>query len=496
MRVADPDVAVTPAPIGLPAADPNPAATAPRNRGAAVRGWLAGGSVYSAAVLNRTSLGVAALAALHRFGISPAQLSIFVILQLGVYAAMQVPTGVLVDAFGSRRLLLVASTVVAIAGLLFAFAPNYPTALFARALLGCGDAMTYISVLRFAGANFSPRRFPHVIALTSMFGFVATLLATVPLSLLLHAAGWQLTFSITAIVPVLAGLAVWFVMPPVHHRQPAKIAAGPIVASVRTAWRCSGTRLGFWVHFSSMSMRHGLRRPVGTALPGRDRVQQRRGQRVLLMCVVVSVVVSFSVGALTARRPILRVPIAFGSCVATVIGWALLLALGGDHPDKVGVTVLVAVMAVGPPVSAIAFMLARDYNRPAIGGTATGAVNCAGFIATIVCAAVIGAVLEIAGSTGSGSLSAGARRGDRDSGVRNFPDRGLVAAGSGRCPAAAGGRAGGADPPRFPALGPAARGRAPSSPARPGRAPARLLCTRTHPIWHNELLSTGLSRTL
>jgi MFS family permease len=407
MRVADPDVALTAAPIGLPRADRSPAkgaATAPRNRGAAVRGWLAGGSVYSAAVLNRTSLGVAGLAALHRFGISPAQLSIFVILQLGVYAAMQVPTGVLVDAFGSRRLLLVASTVVAIAGLLFAFAPNYPTALFARALLGCGDAMTYISVLRYAGANFSPRRFPHVIALTGMFGFVATLAATVPLSLLLHAAGWQLTFSITAIVPVLAGLAVWFAMPPVHHRQPAKIAPGPIIASVRAAWRCSGTRLGFWVHFSSMSCATAFAVLWGLPYLVATGFSNGAASGLLLMCVVVAVVVSFGVGTLTARRPIVRVPIAFGSCAVTVIGWALLLALGGDHPDKVGVALLVAVLAVGPPVSAIAFMLARDYNPPAIGGTATGAVNCAGFLATIACAAVIGGVLEIAGSTGPGAF--------------------------------------------------------------------------------------------
>jgi len=391
LDVADLDVAV-------------PLATAPRNRGAAVRGWLAGGSVYSAAVLNRTSLGVAALAALHRFGISPAQLSIFVILQLGVYAAMQVPTGVLVDAFGSRRLLLVASTVVAIAGLLFAFAPNYPTALFARALLGGGDAMTYISVLRYAGTNFSPRRFPHVIALTGMFGFVATLAATVPLSLLLHAAGWQLTFTITAIVPVFAGLAVWFAMPPVHHRERVKLSTGPMIASVRTAWRCSGTRLGFWVHFSSMSTATAFAVLWGLPYLVATGFSNAAASELLLMCVVVAVVISFSVGALTSTRPILRVPIAFGSCVATVLGWVLLLALGGDHPDKLVVTVLVAVMAVGPPVSAIAFMLARDYNPPAVGGTATGAVNCAGFIATIACAAVIGVVLEIAGNTGPGAF--------------------------------------------------------------------------------------------
>jgi MFS family permease len=374
-----------------------------------VRGWVAGGSVYSAAVLNRTSLGVASLAALHRFGISPAQLSVFVILQLGAYAAMQIPTGALVDAFGSRRLLLAASTLIAIAGLLFAFAPNYPTALFARGLLGCGDAMTYVSVLRFASTSFSPRRFPHIIALTGMFGVIATLLATAPLALLLHLAGWRITFTVLALLPVLAGLAVCFVMPaPVRDEASAGLGVRSITstaaASARTAWRSTGTRLGFWMHFSCMStatvfaVLWGLPYLVSTGFT------DAAASEVLLLCVVVSVVVSFSMSALTAARPILRVPIAFISCVVTVVGWAILLGAGGDHPNKVLVTALVAVMAVGPPVSAIAFMLARDYNRPAIGGTATGAVNCAGFIATIVCAAAIGGALEIAGDTGPGAF--------------------------------------------------------------------------------------------
>jgi hypothetical protein len=56
-------------------------------------------------------------------------------------------------------------------------------------------------------------------------------------------------------------------------------------------------------------------------------------------------------------------------------------------------------MAIGPPISSIAFLLARDYNRPASGGTATGVVNGAGFIATILCAGAIGGVLELMGSS-------------------------------------------------------------------------------------------------
>ena len=68
--------------------------------------WGVAMSVYILAVFHRSSLGVAGLLAADRFDISASQLAFFTVLQLFVYAAMQIPVGVLLDRFGSRRLLL------------------------------------------------------------------------------------------------------------------------------------------------------------------------------------------------------------------------------------------------------------------------------------------------------------------------------------------------------------------------------------------------------
>ena len=100
------------------------------------RRWAIAVTVYIAAVFNRTSLGVAGLEAASRFRITPGQLSVFVLAQLGVYAAMQVPTGLLVDRYGPRRLLIAAAATMALAQFAFAFAASYPAALMARAVLG------------------------------------------------------------------------------------------------------------------------------------------------------------------------------------------------------------------------------------------------------------------------------------------------------------------------------------------------------------------------
>ena len=63
--------------------------------------WSVGVTAYVVAVLQRTSLGVSGLDATRRFDASASALASFAVLQLLVYAALQVPVGLLLDRFGS-----------------------------------------------------------------------------------------------------------------------------------------------------------------------------------------------------------------------------------------------------------------------------------------------------------------------------------------------------------------------------------------------------------
>ena len=65
--------------------------------------WSVALAAYIVGVMHRTSFGVAGLDAAQRFHAGPAALSGFVVLQLLVYAALQVPVGLLLDRFGRRR---------------------------------------------------------------------------------------------------------------------------------------------------------------------------------------------------------------------------------------------------------------------------------------------------------------------------------------------------------------------------------------------------------
>ena len=376
-----------------------------RQRRQAVGRWSVAVAVYLIAVFHRTSLGVVGLQAASRFSISPSQLSIFALLQLGVYAAMQIPTGVLVDRYGPRRLLIAAALTMGAAQALFAVATGYPTALLARALLGLGDALTFVSVLRFAAGQFTPRRYPLVVAITGTLGSVGNVVATLPLTVLLRSLGWTPTFLAAGAVSVVTGVAVFALLPrapklasrPSGARELAG-ALGRVNRRVLAAWQLPGTRAGFWLHFTAMStsLMFGVLWGVPFLVQSQG-FSRSAASGLLLLSVLMAILVGPGVGYLIARRPAVRVPLAIGSCLLTVLGWyAVLAAFTGPIPRPLLIA-LVLLTATGAPVSGIGFALARDYNGPAIVGTATGVVNVAGFVATISCCLVVGWVLDLAG---------------------------------------------------------------------------------------------------
>src|ERR1700742_2077531 len=75
--------------------------------------WDVGLAAYIMAVLHRTSLGVAGLDAQVRSDVGAGALASFAVLQLLVYAGLQVPVGLLLDRFGSLRLVVCGAIVMA-----------------------------------------------------------------------------------------------------------------------------------------------------------------------------------------------------------------------------------------------------------------------------------------------------------------------------------------------------------------------------------------------
>src|SRR5918998_5254060 len=170
--------------------------------------WLVALVAYAVAVFHRASLGVAGVEAQERFSAGASAVSLFLVLQLAVYAALQVPVGVALDRFGSRRLILAGALMMATGQLVLALATDVPTAIAARVLVGAGDAMTFISVLRVIGLWFPGGTVPLMTQLTGILGQVGSVVAAYPLVALLHGTSWQTTFLGAAATGVVVALLV------------------------------------------------------------------------------------------------------------------------------------------------------------------------------------------------------------------------------------------------------------------------------------------------
>jgi MFS family permease len=375
--------------------------------GVARRGWpiwLVGSSVYLLAVFNRSTLGIAGPAAADRFGISASQLGTFVMLQVGVYAAMQIPAGLLIDRYGPRKMLLTAALVMAVGQFGFALAQNYPLALLSRGVLGSGDALTYVSVLRLVAVWFPLSRYALMSSLTGFFGIAGNVLATVPLALLLPVWGWGWSFGAAAALCVLfaAVLIRPGTVPPPYPtsrplpQEPDASRLRRILRKIGAAWSEPGERLGFWVHFTAM-----VAPMVFAVLWGFPYLTEALGysakaaSSVLLLMVALQLVLAVVSGWTLGRRPSIRVPFAVTATVGGIIGLGLFIGWPGGHPPPAAVIAAAVLLSLGTPGSGVAFLLARDYNPAYRMSTATGLANTGGWSATLIGVFVVGAVLDI-----------------------------------------------------------------------------------------------------
>jgi MFS family permease len=359
--------------------------------------WGLGLTAYTVAVFHRSSLGVAAVEAQERFSAGASAVSLFLVLQLAVYAALQVPVGVALDRFGSRTLILTGALTMAAGQLVLALATDVPTAVAARVLVGAGDAMTFISVLRVVSLWFPGRAVPLFTQLSGLLGQLGSVLAAYPLVSLLHGTSWQTTFLGAAATGVLVAVLVLVALrdTPDGTVRPPVASLIEVRRNLVTTWREPGTRLGLYTHLTTQ-----FSGTVFALLWGYPFLVVGQGlapgtaATLLTLLVVVGMGVGPLLGRLCGRWPFRRSVLVFAILAATVVVWTIVLLWPGRAPLPLLVA-LVVVLATNGPGSMIGFDYARTENPAERLGSASGVVNVGGFVASLLTIFAIGTVLDL-----------------------------------------------------------------------------------------------------
>ncbi|PSQ04352.1 MFS transporter [Halobacteriales archaeon QS_6_71_20] len=318
-----------------------------------------------------------------------------------VYAAGQLPSGLLVDRYGPRRVVSVGLGGMAVGVGAFAAADTLVAAFAARFLAGLGGAAIYVAVLRFCANWYAPEEFATVTGFTIAAAGVGGVLATTPLAIAAGAAGWRAVLYGSAAGMGVSALSVGLFVrdrPATVADRPAAADSGTETDSLREVLAGARRVLGdldtwlmglvlflvFGLNFTVVGLWgvpyivHVYEVPVSTAATA------------VLAANVGFALGSPAFGALsdyTGRRT----GVILGSCAVFVLAYGVVF-LAVTPPLAVVAAVLFLGMGITGGVS-IAYTVVKERHAED-SGAATGTVNGMAYFGAAVFPAVLGGVLD------------------------------------------------------------------------------------------------------
>jgi len=107
------------------------------------------------------------------------------------YVAMQVPVGMLIDTYGTKKLLLAAVLLATAGCAVFASASNIYIANIGRFMLGLGSSFGFISAIKLATYWFKPQQFGMLASLTQATGMFGAAFGALPIAIAVANFGWR-----------------------------------------------------------------------------------------------------------------------------------------------------------------------------------------------------------------------------------------------------------------------------------------------------------------
>ncbi len=386
--------------------------------------WALAACLYLIAFYQRVAPAVITRELSREFHLSAAALGNLSAFYFYSYVAAQIPTGLIADRWGPRRLLTAGAAVTAIGTLLFALAPNLALANTGRLLIGAAAGVAFVSMLKLASHWMAARQFAFASGMALFVGVMGATLAGAPLRLAVDAFGWRGVMVASAAATALVALAIWLVVrdDPAERGYashfPAKAghdASHSILADLREAFRYRNTWILFLAPGAFSALILSFAGLWGVPFLVMHYGYSTTGAATLASAMLIAWSASSLGYGVLSERLKRRKPIMIGGLLATMLLWAVVLYVPG-HSRAVLVALLVAVgICAGSFVLTFAF--AKESVPARLGGTAAGIANMGVMIGGMLMQPAVGLVLDL---NWSGIMADGARWYDMAAFQRGF----------------------------------------------------------------------------
>ena len=377
--------------------------------------WLMWGLVatlYLLGFFQRMAPAVMVEELMRDFNISGAVMGNLSATYFYAYAAMQIPSGLLVDRIGPRRLSTFACIVAAIGIFIFAWGPNLLYAYLGRFLIGASVAVAFVTCMKLAGHWFPTNRFAMVTGVALLFGNIGGVLAGVPLSEAVAGVGWRTAMAVSGALTLVTALVMWLVVrddPGEYgfksYAHASVLEQGNLPAGI--ALKSVIFRKDTWLLFfaGGLSASPVL---VFAGLWGVPYLMQVYGlERAQAATITSTMLIAWAIGgptlgSLSDRLGLRKKPYLFSTILTTLL-WAIFLFI--DVP-YVLLYPLLAAIGFTSGALIIGFAFAREVNHPGASGAVGGVVNMSVLGIAAIMQPVLGKILD---SHWDGVLINGAR---------------------------------------------------------------------------------------
>jgi len=330
------------------------------------------------------------------------------------YVAMQIPTGLLADHWGPRRLLSLGALVAAAGTFCFAAAPSLGWAALGRLLIGASVGVAWVYLLKTAAHWFPPHRFAAMSGVGLFAGMVGAVSAGPPLRYLVEHFGWRPVMGASALFTFALAAAIYLVsrddpmekgyegyLPPSalsSSGQRGMLKGLGHVFRYRNTWLLSLAPSGIVGPVLAFSGLWGV--PYLTARFGLSPAKSSMVTSALLVAWAVSGPVLGGMSDRIHRRK----PLYVGGAAASFLGWCAAIYLPGLPFWAVVLILLLVGWGAGGMI--IGFAYAKESVPPSLAGTVSGVCNMGVMIGPMVLQPAMGWILD---RHWEGAMAAGAR---------------------------------------------------------------------------------------
>ena len=306
-----------------------------------------------------------------------------------VFAAGQIPIGILLDRFGPRRVQSALLLVAAAGAGLFAISTGFPSLLIARAMIGLGMAAALTAGLKSIVLWFPRERVALLNGYMVMLGSLGAVTATAPAEHLLAWMGWRQLFEILAAATGATAVLIYVVVPervivPSTASIPATLSS---VFGDRRFWRIaplSATCVG-----SAWSLQGLWASPWLTDVEGLDR-ESLVGQLFIMSIVLCGGAWLFGTTVHCIRRRGAGAETILAVVAVLFIAAELALILRVPLPS----ILLWSFVAIVGTATVVSYAAIADYFPPELAGRANGALNVLHFGWAFLAQYATGLILE------------------------------------------------------------------------------------------------------